>query len=47
MKKMKKMLALLISVLMILALTACSGGVSASLIFGFIAALCTKSKSQS
>ena len=28
-------------------LTACSGGVSASLIFGFIAAVCTKSKSQS
>ena len=28
-------------------LTACRGGVSASLIFGFIAALCTKSKSQS
>ncbi len=28
-------------------LTACSGGVSASLIFGFLAALITKSKSQS
>ena len=28
-------------------LSACSCGVSASLIFGFIAAVCTKSKSQS